>query len=362
MSHTSKKTPYRRPRSGKMSVLDAQREAHKIAFYPMMFQAVRSLISFGILPYLRQAGKASLADIQKQSGLSAYAAGLLMDLAVYGDIALEQNGSFSLTKLGNYLADDAAVRVNMNFMNDVCYQGAFKLDESLKTGKPVGLPVFGDYETIYQGLSRLPAGVKKSWFEFDNYYSDLIFDAAVDIVLKNHPKTVYDIGGNTAKFEVSLLQKDAAVAAHIFDLPGQLEKARATLEKNNLSARVQLHAMNVLDLAASFPKSPDAVWMSQFLDCFSPEKILDILTKVRESLSDTSRVYILEPFVDLQNPVAALALTNISFYFTCMANGYSKFYKQHEMLALIERAGLKLIAAHQRLGEYDYTLLECKRA
>ena len=49
---------------------------------------------------------------------------------------------------------------------------------------------------------------------------------------------------------------------------------------------------------APFPQiSADAWWLSQFLDCFSSEDIVEILRRVASRLGDDDRVYILEPFV-----------------------------------------------------------------
>ena len=361
MSDKSNISQYRRERKNTMSILDAQREAHKIAFYPMMFQAIRSMINFGVLSFLADGKEVTKSDIIGKTKISDYAAGLLLDVAVYGDIATFNNGKYSITKLGRFLFEDELIKVNMDFMNDVCYQGAFDLQKSLETGQPEGLKVFGDWETIYQGLGNLPSKAHESWFNFDNYYSDLVFDEAVKIVLRHQPKVVYDVGGNTAKFDMTLLNANEDVRSEIFDLPPQIKKAKITIKSAGLENRVRLNEMDVLDPKSSFPKGCDAIWMSQFLDCFSPEKIVFILNKLNEAMGDNTRLYILEPFVDKQNDVAALALTNISLYFTCMANGYSRMYKQYEMEKYLDQAGLKLVDAHQNLGEYDYTLLECMR-
>ena len=48
-------------------------------------------------------------------------------------------------------------RVNMDFTQEICYQGMFDLEKTLQTGKPEGLKVFGSWPTIYEGLSSLPS-------------------------------------------------------------------------------------------------------------------------------------------------------------------------------------------------------------
>lgn len=353
--------PYRRKRPEGLNFLEAQAEAHKIAFYPMLFQAVRAMLNFGILEALAENRKEGLSrdEIMSRCQISDYACKLLLEVAEQADIVLESGGIYRPSKLGIYLLEDKSVRCNMDFMHDVCYQGAFYLEDSLKSGRPEGLKVFGDWETLYQGLSKLPEKAHKSWFDFDNFYSDLAFDEAVSVVLKSRPTLVYDIGGNTARFDLTVLKADDAVRVKIFDLAPQLEKARDTLSRAGFLQRAELCPIDMLDDAAVIPAGADAIWMSQFLDCFSPEQIVGILSKLARAMSPETRLFILEPFVDQQEKVSALALLNTSLYFTCMANGYSRMYKQTDMLDFAGQAGLKCLNAHQNIGKMNYTLLEC---
>lgn len=48
------------------------------------------------------------------------------------------------------------------FVQDICYNGMFYLEDSIKKEKPEGLKVFGNWPTIYHGLSELPDQVKKN--------------------------------------------------------------------------------------------------------------------------------------------------------------------------------------------------------
>jgi hypothetical protein len=351
---------FRREREGSMTFQEAMGEAHKIAFYPMIFQAVRSMIKFGVLPCLcERKGGADRENLERVSGLSPYAVGLMLDPALLVGIVREREGSFFFFFLGRLLVEDKSVRASMDFMHDVCYQGVFALDRSLETKKPEGLKVFGDWDTIYQGLCHLPENASESWFNFDNFYSDFVFDDATKIVLENKPKVVYDIGGNTAKFDAALFKADGGVRAVIIDLPQTLERARANLSAAGLADRVEFVPMDVLDPQARLPVGADAIWMSQFLDCFSPEDIVSILKKSKEALNPGGTVFILEPFVDLQDSGAALALTCISLYFACMANGRSRMYRRSEMEGFVKEAGLSVSRVHQGMGMFNHTLMEC---
>lgn len=345
-----------------MTILEAQQTAHKMAFYPITFQAIRALLKFKLLEIIATADNANQASLVAATGLSPYAVNLLLDVSQANDIVTCKDHCYAITKLGKYLLENEDVHINMDFMHAVCYNGAFYLDEALENGTPAGLKVFGAWPTIYEGLGKLPEAVNKSWFDFDNHYSDLAFKTAVPIVLKDNPRMVYDIGGNTAKFDIALLNANAHVKVTIFDLESQLEKSRANMERAGLSYRAAFKTINMLDTTTVLPLGADAVWMSQFLDCFSPEQIIAILRKVYDAAGLNTRIYIMEPFIDMQNEVATLTLLNISLYFTCMANGNSRMYKQSDMLWFLEQAGCRLIQAHQHIGPHDYTILECMKA
>ena len=59
-------------------------------------------------------------------------------------------------KVGWFLLNDPATKVNIDFNHDVNYIGWFNLEESLINGKPEGLKHFGPWPTVYEGLSSLP--------------------------------------------------------------------------------------------------------------------------------------------------------------------------------------------------------------
>jgi hypothetical protein len=354
----------------KIRAVDAKFEAQKIAFAPLTFQAVRSLLELGILRKISDAGDAGLTrqEAAEQTGVSQYGVGVLAEIALGMNVLKLKPDTagverFVLGKTGWYLLEDDMTRVNFNFVNDICYKGAFDLTESIRSGKPEGLAVFGkEWNTIYEALSSLSEGAKKSWFEFDHFYSDIVFPEALPIVFADPPRRLFDIGGNTAKWAIKCCAYDPQVRVTIIDLPGQT----AIAEKNAVAAgfgdRIGLYPCNVLDAAANFPAGADAVWMSQFLDCFSLEQVTAILTKIHVAVEPTADVYVLEPLWDMQHfEAAAYSLQATSLYFTCMANGCSKMYRFAELTGAIERAGFVLLTAHHGLGSNSYSLLRFRK-
>lgn len=344
------------------SALDAIAEAQRIAFAPMLFQTAVCLRKFGLLDLLDKQGKqgATLEEIVADSEADEYAASVLLDMALSGRIVTRRDNKFYLAKVGHFLLHDPMTRVNMDFSQDVCYQGLYYLEEALKKGKPAGLRVFGDWPTIYPALSQLPNPARDSWFAFDHYYSDAAFNAALPHIFASQPAKLYDIGGNTGKWAMTCCKYDANVMVTLLDLPEQIALARQNIEAANLSARVNFHAIDMLS-DAPLPDQADIWWMSQFLDCFSPEQIVGILSKIARAMKPGARLCVMELFWDAQKfDAAAFSLNATSLYFTCMANGNSRFYSAENFLRYLDMAGFSIEKRLDNLG-VGHTLLICHK-
>ena len=360
--------------SDSISAINAKFEAQKISFSPLTFQAVRALRDLGILRNISSAGDAGLCreEIAAGAGITVYGAGVLAEIALgMGVLKLrpaegeppEADERFVLGKTGWFLLEDDMTQVNFNFVNDVCYQGAFDLAASVREGKPRGLSVFGEqWQTIYQALSSLPEQVKKSWFDFDHFYSDIAFPEALPIVFAGSPRRIFDIGGNTAKWAIACCKYSNDVTVSIIDLPGQTAVAEKNAADAGFADRINVLVCDALDRESPFPEGADAVWMSQFLDCFSLEQVQAILEKVGRAVTPNTDIWVLEPLWDMQRFAAsAYSLQATSLYFTCMANGNSKMYRFGELCAAIERAGFELKTAHHDLGSNSYSLLRFRK-
>lgn len=348
----------------KLSAIKAKEEAQWITFGPFVFQATRVLRNTGILATVdAHKDGISLEEITAKVDLPPYGVRVLVEAALGIGLMTLNDGLYKITKTAYFILHDDLTKVNMDFTHDVCYQGMFFLDESIKKGKPEGLKVFGDWPTIYEALtSSLPEKVKESWFGFDHFYSDYAFPDVLPHVYKHKPRTLLDIGGNTGKWSMQSFEFDPDVKITIMDLPGHVDTAREQIEKKGFGDRISFHPCNLLDETQAFPRGFDAIWMSQFLDCFSEEQIVSILKRCKQALASDGSVYILETFWDRQRfEASAFSLQQTSLYFTAMANGNSQMYDSKIFIRCVENAGLKVIEQMDYIG-VSHTLLVCKPA
>ncbi len=352
----------RKKKSGELSALDSMFAAQKIAFGPMVFHAVASMIDLGFFDAINRTGDHGITvdELVADTDVSEYGVLVLLETALGADIVtMTDDKRYVLTTTGYYLFKDELTRVNFNFVKDVCYRGMESLTDSIKNKRPAGLKFLGDWGTIYEGLSVLPEPAKKSWFEFDHYYSDIAFGDILPLLFDRPVKTVMDIGGNTGKFALKCSVYDKNVTVKIVDLPVQIAAARKNLLDKNSDYRVEFYEADMLDKKTILPDNIDVIWMSQFLDCFSPDEIVAILTKAQKALNDAGRIYILETFWDNQRfKASSYCLQNTSLYFTAIANGNSKMYSLEQMKKFVRDAGLNINKTLENIG-LSHTLLEC---
>jgi hypothetical protein len=345
----------------RFTALQAQRLAQEIAFAPVVFQVSRLMVKFGIFDMLdRHPDGLTLDEIADKARLSLYGAKVLVESSLTIGTVLLQNGKFQLAKAGRFLLNDRMTRVNMNFMHDVNYLGLYNLEQAVVEGKPEGLKVFGSWKTVYEGLSQLPPEVQKSWFDFDHFYSDCSFEQALAIVFSHHPESLLDVGGNTGRWAMQCVQHDPSVRVTIIDLPQQLDMMRQQTKGKEGADRISGYGADLLDPKTQFPKGFDAIWMSQFLDCFSEEEATSIMQRAAHAMSHDSRLYIMETFWDRQRfETASYCLAQISLYFTAIANGNSKMYYSGDLIRCVESAGLEIEQIHDGLG-LGHSILQCR--
>lgn len=346
------------------TVLEAQYAAQKIAFAPIIFQVAKSMRDLGVLKALFENDKVGLSieEIAQIIDISKYGVKTLIETSLSSDIVKCIKDKYFITKTGYFLLKDEMTRINMNYNHYINYQGLYYLSDSIKNSKPTGLKTFGNWKTIYPALSTLPTDAKKSWFEFDHYYSDSAFPSVVNMLVEKNPKKVLDIGGNTGKFSMRLAKASKDIDITICDLPQQIELAKEYIVSEGLKGRVNFISQNILDKTLDIPSGYDLIWMSQFLDCFKEKDIIDILGRVKGSMQENTLLYIMEPLWDKQRfETSAYCIINTSPYFAVMANGYSKMLNSIDLKVYINKAGLEVVEEIDNIGICQ-NIIVCKNA
>ena len=351
---------------------EALHKANFIALAPFIFAAAKAMRDLGFFRLLADSEKGlTKRELADKAGVTLYAASVLIDAAYRADMVCseeEETGKdtrWILTKTGLYLATDRMTEVNLSFSADVCAEGLLSLTESLKTEKPAGLRTFSETaSTIYPLLETLPEPARTSWFDYDHFYSDHVFEEELPILRRETSfRSVCDVGGNTGKFALAAAAFDPDVHVTIADLPEQCAAAKEKIADAGLSSRIALNPCDILKSSpADLPGGIDVWWMSQFLDCFSSEQAVQILRLVRDAMEEGAVLAVNEIFGDRQRrDTAALVVDECSLYFTAIANGVSRFFNSAEFMECLAAAGFKVKSVHDALG-LGHTLIIAEKA
>lgn len=347
----------------KKTAFEAKVMAQWIAFGPAIFQAARVMRDSGILQVIDESGKEGLTveDIAGKVKLSIYGVRVLIESALGSGLILVNDDRYTLAKTGYFILHDQMTKVNMDFVHDIYYKGLYSLDKSIASGKPEGLKEFGKWNTVYEGLSQLPEKAKESWFNFDHFFSDDVFNEVLPMVYNSGVKRLLDIGGNTGKWAIASARFRDDIEVTIADLPGQIGMASEKIAAAGFSDRVSFFETNILNDSISLPRGYDAIWMSQFLDCFSETEMVSILKRCADALDENGTVFILEPIWDMQQfEAAAFCLQQTSLYFTTVANGNSQLYSMEVYRNCIKKAGFYIAEQTDHIG-LSQSLLKCKK-
>jgi SAM-dependent methyltransferase len=341
------------------SAFSARFEAQKIAFGPVVFQCVRYAWKRGMLQALAQAGSTGLSvtELAATELWSKYALKVVLETCLSAGVVYLHDGRYVLDKAGYCVLTDKITQINLDFNHDVCYQGLFKLDESLDLEQPIGLESLGDWPTLYEGMAALPEPAKSSWFAFDHHYSDVSLPTVLPDIFATAPRHVMDVGANTGKFGCAVLAYSPTVELHLVDLQGQLDSAEIMLREAGVRERTHLYPVDLLNPELPLPAGMDVIWMSQFLSCFSESAIASILQRAAAALAPKGQLLIMDTLWDRQRyDIASYCLINTSPYFTAMASGNSKIYESADYIRLAEAAGLRLLTIRDDIG-YCHSLL-----
>ena len=341
-----------------VSAAQAQWNAHFIACGAIVFQVARVMTGLGIFSFLKSESH-TLEEVAAHAGISEYGAKVLLEASVTAGTVIRRDSGYLLSKTGWFLINDPMVKVNMAFNQDINYRGFFWLEEAIKEGRPAGLKELGDWPTIYQGLSSLGEPARTSWFDFDHFYSDSSFETALGIVFAGRPRRLLDVGGNTGIWALRCVAYDPDVEVTVMDLPQQLALMSENIKSAPGADRIHGIPADLLEESTAFPEGYDIVWMSQFLDCFSSEQVVSILRRTAASLPDNGKLFIMETLWDRQKyATASFDLTQISLYFTVMANGNSKMFSLEDLSSYIAEAGLEILTVHDGIG-FGHSIIEC---
>ncbi|WP_326558434.1 methyltransferase [Micromonospora sp. NBC_01796] len=150
-------------------------------------------------------------------------------------------------------------------------------------------------------------------------------------------RRVLDVGGGIGTFARPILRAFPQLTATLLDLPEVVEVARAEVSGDPLADRMELRGADVF--VDPLPEGHDAVIVANFLHLFSPERNVELLTRLRAALAPQGRLLLVDWWRD---PVAPHPATRLGAGEFLMISG-GDTYEVADVARWLEVSGWRFV-------------------
>ena len=320
--------------------------------------ALGAACDFNLFSILSTTPGLTLAEISKKINISYYSARVLM-LCCCNTKLIYRNKSD-----GKYYNSSAAEKL-LNSNNPDSILGYIEFNkkiqkptlefftDSTKNEMPCGLQAFsGDGSTLYQKLANYPE-FEKIFQNGLGSYSSWMSSKLLTVKEFENSKNILDIAGGDATLEVAICNKFSHININILELPTVCEKTNEKIKRLNLSDRIKCNPCDVFQ--DKFPGGFDTVFISHFVEIFSPDKVINLYKKIADYLP-SSGMFILWTATADENEEGGVQAAKSSMYFltTAGGGGFTYTFKEHEKW--LKDVGLRVINTYF-FNEMEHTAI-----
>jgi phospholipid N-methyltransferase len=176
------------------------------------------------------------------------------------------------------------VRPILRQFNRLSYPRWVHLEEAVRTGKAV----FGEFaftadeQQIYsEGVEAITAGTAQA--------------LATQYDFSRH-RRVLDLGGGTGSFLMAILRQHPTLACTLFELPSVASVARRRLATTPLAQDLQIVEGDFFQ--DQIPMDHDAIIIANVWHNYSPERNVELLRRVRQSVAEETRLLLVDFWTD----------------------------------------------------------------
>ncbi len=257
----------------------------------ILSRLVYTAASLGLADHLAS-GPKSAVELATPTGCDVVALGRFMrTLTNFGILALDDDGRFSLTPLGEPLRSDAPGSVRSSILSMAgqwIWQAWEAFPSTVKTGEPAVDTVFG--MPIFDWLAQHPDEAKRFSETMVTVHGAEPPAIAVAYDFSSCG-VIVDVGGAGGNLLAHVLAKHPQPKGVLFDLPQAMTDAPARLRAFGVEDRVTIQAGNAFE---AVPRGGDVYLLSHVIHDWNEDLCLTILRNCRAAMTPTSRLLIIE--------------------------------------------------------------------
>ena len=211
----------------------------------------------------------------------------------------------------------------LRYLNRLNYPMWSRLEEAVRTGRAI----FGEFnftdeeqQLFSEGVESLTAGQARALAESYDF---------------SRHRSVLDLGGGTGLFLIAVLSQHSNLKGTLFDLPGAADFARKRLVGNSIAGRIRVDEGDFFNV--SIPDGHDAIIVANVIHLFSPERNLELLQRIRESVSEGSRLLLVDLWTDPTHTEPLFAALMAGAFL--LRSGEGDVYNEEEVHSWLQATG-----------------------
>lgn len=301
----------------------------------LVSQAVYVAAKLGIADRLAE-GPRTVNELAEATGAHAPSLyRILRSLASVGVFAERADGSFELTPAAEPLRSDAPVslRDTAVFMGEEWHWRVWGHTlHSVMTGDPAWGRVHGAEVFPYFAANPGPSAIFNRAM---TSMSHAAAEAVVEAYNFSGIEKIVDVAGGHGRLLAGILRSSPATRGVLFDLAHVIKGARAVLEAEGVSDRIEFRSG---DFFESLPEGADAYVLKHIIHDWDDERALVILRNIARAMRADGKVLLVEMVIAPGNEPSFGKILDIEM----LVSPGGKERTEVEYAALFARAGLRL--------------------
>jgi hypothetical protein len=304
----------------------------------------------GIADQLKEGGK-FIRELAALTGTHEESLYRMMRMLASQEIFREQKSRFfTLTPLAEALQENNIKFLITSHLSKRQFHLFGEMMYTIRTGKSANEIIIGD--DLFDHL-RLD---EKRNEQFINAMTNISL-IQISTILPVYPfkkyKKIIDIGGGEGLMLAALLQKYTECRGTVFDLPQSASQAIKFIERYGIDDRCSFVAGNFFE---TIPEGGDLYIMKNILHDWNDESCLVILRNIAMTMPSTSRLLIIDPFVEDGNRPSFGKMTDM-LMMTALGG---KERTKDEFKILLDQAGFRIRKIYRTISQL--MLIEAEKA